>query len=110
MADFNWREERGASYLPVNQLDNCGNTSDFSMLLNVKRGMGQPVPDSLYNLEYIRGICQCLVGHEPTHVKLFNGIDCVIDFLNHLKLAAMEFHNLCMWSDLDVQVTTLVLS
>ena len=110
MANSNSREERGASYLPVNQLDNGGNASYFSILLNIERVMGPHVPASLYNLEYIRGIYQHVVGHEPTHVELLNEFDCVINFLDHLMLAAMEFHNLCMWGDLDVQVTALVLS
>ena len=110
MADSNSGEESGASYLPVNQSDNGGNTLDFSILLNVERVIGQPVPASLYNLEYIRGICQCVVGHEPTHMELFNEFDCVINFPNHLALAAMEFHNLHMWGDLKVQVTALVIS
>ena len=72
--------------------------------------MGQPVPTSLFNPEYIRGICQHVVGHEPTHMELFNKFDCVINFPDHLTWAAMEFHNLCMWGDLEVQVTALVLS
>ena len=110
MADSNLREERVASYLPVNQLDNGSNTSDFSILLNIERVIGQPVPTSLYNPEFIRGICQHIVGCEPTHMELFNKFDCVIDFPDHLTLAAMECHNLCMWGDLEVQVTALVLS
>ena len=56
------------------------------------------------------GVCQCVVGHEPTHMKLFTKFDCVIYFPYHLTLVAIEFHNLCMWGDLEIQVTTLVLS
>ena len=47
--------------------------------------MGQPVPASLFHLDYIKGICQHILGHKPTHVELFNEFDCV-DFL---ILAAM---------------------
>ena len=82
-------------------------TSVYYLMLRV---MGQPVPASLYNPEYIRGICQHVVGHEPTHVELFNEFDYVNEFPDCLTLAAMEFHSLHMWPDLEVQVTTLVLS
>ena len=74
------------------------------------RVMGHPVPVSVFNPEYIRGVCRCVVGHEPTHIELFNEHDCVIDFPDCLTLVAMEFHNLHVRGDPEVQVPTLVLS
>ena len=85
--------------------------SVLKVLMRIKRVNGEPLPESLMNLQQLNIFCVQYVGEQPYHIELLSSYEACISYREEVVIAVVagRLMNATAWNEIPLVVScTLV--